>query len=386
MESPVFAAGLAGGTRDLHAPSGWGGSRYSGARVAAPFAVLDTVYQAMAKVRSVAPKTAFPPLNLYWSTENIAVSGSVALGQIGTTSFAMGGGAGPRIFVLGKENSDTDEYDASVIAHEWGHYYQNAFSRDDSPGGPHAFNDRLDRRLAFSEGWGNAWSGMALERSHYFDSVGPGQGRGTDLDLAAGSASPGWYREDSVQSILWGLYDRHGFGPFHQTLTGPLRTTPAVTSIHAFAAAYGAVLPAARADLSAALVSQSISGVTDDPWGQQESNSGGLTGVLPLYKPVGIGVPTVACVSNAAGNYNKLGSFVYLRANVQAARNYQITVTGPGNADPDFTVYSGARLAASEGPGSSESAAVSLPMGEVVVALTDANDSSSNTCFNVTIQ
>ena len=74
--------------------------------------------------------------------------------------------------MLGKENVDTDEYDASVIAHEWGHYYQSAFSRDDSPGGAHSGGDRLDRRVAFSEGWGNAWSGIALARSNYTDSSG----------------------------------------------------------------------------------------------------------------------------------------------------------------------------------------------------------------------
>lgn len=385
MESPVFSMAGGASTRDLHAPSGWGGTHYTAPRVAAPFAVLDTLYQAMAKVRTVAPSAAFPRLRVFWSTENVPAAGRVALGQIGTTSYSSDA-SGPVIYLLGKENVDTDEYDASVIAHEWGHYYAHAFSRDDSPGGPHGFNELLDMRLAFSEGWGNAWSGMALERSRYFDSIGPAQGPGTDLDLASGGgAGAGWYREDSVQAVLWRLYGLHGFAPIHQALSGPLRSSPAVTTIHSFAAAYAAVLPVAQSSLASALTAERISGVTNDPWGANESNAGNLPAVLPLYKQASIGA-TQACVSNLNGRYNKLGSFIYLRYAIAAARNYQITVTGPPNADPDFSVFVGGRIASATGPGASESAAVSLPAGEIVVVLNDGNDSATSTCFQLSIQ
>jgi hypothetical protein len=387
MESPPFGSEAADTTRDVHAPSGWGGRRYTGQRVAGPFAILDTVQQAMAKVRTVAPDASFPPLRLFWSADNVPASGSVAQGQIGTTSYTNDS-AGAAIFVLGKEDVDTDEYDDSVIAHEWGHYYQHAFSRDDSPGGPHGFNDRLDQRLAFSEGWGNAWSGMVLGKSHYTDSLGPGQGPGTDLDLSAGGPSPaGWYREASIQSVLWRLHSLHGFAPIHQAMSGPLRTTPALTTIHSFAAAYGAVLPSSRSELSALLAGQAISGVTNDPWGSQENNDGGLPNlVLPLYKGLTVGAPfSGACVSNAFGSDNKLGSFVYLRYTIQTAGRYNVSVSGQGNVDPDFDVYAGARLASATGLGASESLAVSLPAGDVVVALQDANNSSDRTCFQINV-
>ncbi len=387
MESPVFSLGAGASTRDLHAPSGWGGAHYTGERVAGPFAILDTIEQAMAKVRTVAPTASFPPLRVFWSPDNVPASGSVALGQIGTTSFTNDS-AGAAIYLLGKEDVDTDEYDDSVIAHEWGHYYQHAFSRDDSPGGPHGFNDRLDQRLAFSEGWGNAWSGMALGKSHYTDSMGVGQGPGTDLDLSAGAPSPaGWYREASVQSVLWRLHSLHGFAPFHQAMSGPLRTARALTTIHSFAAAYAAVLPSSRSELSSLLMGQAISGVTDDPWGAQETNGGGLSDlVLPLYKRPNVSAPFQACVSNSFGVYNKLGGFVYLRYTIQTAGRYNVSVNGPGNSDPDFNVYAGARLASATGVGASESLAVSLPAGDVVVALHDANDSSDRTCFQINVQ
>ena len=47
MDSDTFLLGANGATRDLHAASGWGGSSYTSARDAAPFAILDTVYDAM---------------------------------------------------------------------------------------------------------------------------------------------------------------------------------------------------------------------------------------------------------------------------------------------------------------------------------------------------
>lgn len=385
MESPSFSPGAAA-TRDLHAPSGWDGSSYSGARVAGPFAILDTVYTAMGKVLSVAPSTAFPSLRVYWSPRNVPARGQVAVGQIGTTSF-VAGTAGAVIYVLGAEGVDTDEYDASVIAHEWGHYYQNSFSRDDSPGGSHDVDELIDQRLAFSEGWGNAWSGIALGRQNYTDSQGPGQRAGVSMDLAATpSGRAGWYREDSVQSILWNLNNRFGFAGIHAAMTGGLRSTPAVTTIHSFAAAYASAQPQLQGDLSSLLVGQSISGAID-PWGALESNDGGTALVLPLYRQM-VGSAATVCVTNQndpAGEGNKLGSFAYLRVTVPNAGSHQISVSGPAGSDPDFYVFAGGRLAASEGLGTSEVASVGLPAGEVVLAVNDANNSSSNTCLNVSI-
>lgn len=385
MESPAFSTGN-GATRDLHATSGWGGSSYTGTRIAGPFAILDTVYTAMNKVLTVAPSASFPSLRVFWSVRNVPAAGADSAGQIGTSSFRASQ-SGAAIYVLGADGVDTDEYDDSVIAHEWGHYYQNAFSRDDSPGGSHDIEELLDQRLAFSEGWGNAWSGIALGRRNYTDSVGPAQGRGVSMDLGAGAMAPqGWFREASVQSVLWNLDNRFGFAGIHAAMTGGLRTTPTVTTIHAFAAAYANAQPAAQADLSALLSAQGISAHLDDPWAMTETNTQGVPGTPPIYRPVGVGVvPGCVTVTNQNGADNKLGSFAYLRVTVPNARAYQITVSGPQGSDPDFDVYAGGRLAASIGLGTSESATVSLPAGEVVLAVNDANNSSSNTCLQVSI-
>jgi hypothetical protein len=387
METLAFSAVAGAAVRDVHAPSGWDGSSYSGTRVAAPFAVLDTIYAMQAKVMSVAPATVFPPLHVFWSPNNLPANGDPALGQIGTTFFTASDSSGRAIYVLGKADVDTDEYDSSVVAHEWGHYYQSSFSRDDSPGGAHSLSDELDRRVAFSEGWGNAWSGIALERSNYTDSVGPGQTQGANLDLTAGvSATPGWFREASIHSILWRLNSQVGFKPIHDTLTGPFKSGLAVTSIHPFTAAFNAAAAGSMPVLTTLLVSQNISAATNDPFGGMETNNGGVALALPMYRPLSVGGSTTACVSNLTGPGNKLGSFVYLRFSVPSAANHRISVAGPLASDPDFAVYSGRQIAQSDGPGPGETAMISLPAGESVLVINDANNSSANTCFAVSIQ
>lgn len=388
METPTFSSGFnATLQRDIHAPSGWGGSSYTGARVAGPFALLDVVYAAQAKVLSVAPATAFPALRVFWSVNNVPGGNNPAIGQIGTTFFSSGTG-GRAIYVLGKENVDTDEYDASVIAHEWGHYYQSAFSRDDSPGSSHSMTDKLDRRVAFSEGWGNAWSGIALGRSNYTDSVLAGQASGSNVNLAIGyPADPGWYREASIHSILWNLNSQIGFKAIHDTMTSnAFKSGIAVTEIHPFAAAFYAVAPGNASNLSALLSGQAISAAPADPFGVSETNGGNVSTALPMYGAATPGATTQACVSNAAGAGNKLGSYAYLRFTVPSAGTRTISVSGAAGTDPDFAVFHGGQIAASDAVATTESAAVDLPAGESVLVINDFNNSSASTCFNVTIQ
>ena len=392
MESPAFSSGAAAVTRDLRAPSGWDGSSYSSRRVAGPFALLDTVLAAQEKVLSVAPATVFPMLRVFWSVNNIPAGGNRAVGQIGTTSF-IDSTSGRSIYVLGKENVDTDEYDVSVIAHEWGHYYQSSFSRDDSQGGSHSPLDLLDRRVAFSEGWGNAWSGIALGRNNYTDSVGASQSQGSNLNLTNGpSSNPGWYREASIQSILWNLNGQVGFKPIHDTMTSAIfKNGVAVTSIHPFTAAFNAVSAGNASALGSLLLAQSISAAANDPFGLSETHDGGVAQALPMYTTATVGASSSACVTNQAGTVNKLGNYVYLKVAGLAARNYSISVTGAAGTDPDFFVYSGRLVAVAQTETTNvQTAAVSLASSDAVLAIRDYNEGaasgSNTTCFTVSIQ
>jgi hypothetical protein len=388
LQTPVFQVGTGAAVRNIAAPSGWTGTGYGSDRAAAPFAILDTIYTTQAKLLSAAPSTTFPALRVFWSPNNRPTAGNPQVGDIGGTAF-VATASGLAIYVVGRENVDTDEYDASVIAHEWGHYYQAAFSRDDSPGGSHSFGDRLDHRVAFSEGWGNAWSGIALERDDYIDTYGPQQGRAGRLALTGGDTSnAGWYREDSIQSVLWNLNRQVGFKPMHDTFSGPFRRGAAVTSIHSFAAAFSTASPANAPVLAALLTAQNIKATAGDPYGTSETNSGDIASALPIYRSATVGPSMPVCVSYAAGVGNRLGNFAYLRFTAPTARTYAINVGGGTGTNPDFAVWgNGVGLAAvAAQSGTAEAGSVSLPAGDAVIALHDNNNTTASPCFNVTIQ
>ena len=376
--------------RSIHAPSGWGGSSYTAERAAGPFALLDTIYTNIAKVVSVDPTASFPALRVFWSVNNTNAFGDRASGQIGTTFFTTGANGERAIYVLGKADVDTDEYDVSVVSHEWGHYYQSVFSRDDSPGGSHSGDDRLDRRLAFSEGWGNAWSGIALGRSIYTDSLAAAQASGGALDLSAGpSNNPGWFREFSIQSIFWNLERAAGFAAIHSAMTGPFKTGLAVTSIHPFAVAFANAAPSQAGALASLLAGQSISTSTTDSFGGSESNDGGVPEALPLYRSS----PTSVCVTNRAGSGNKLGRFAYLRFTLASAGAHTINATGPAGTNPAFDIYQGGLInGANQTASEVENATLNLPAGESILVLQDANAPAlpstgtvTTSCFTVTI-
>ena len=89
--------------------------------------------------------------------------------------------------MLGDENVDTDEYDQHIVAHEFQHFLEDRISRSESPGGPHSPGDQLDLRVAFSEGFANAFSAMVLDDPVYRDSLGSPQGQGFSFQTSSGA-------------------------------------------------------------------------------------------------------------------------------------------------------------------------------------------------------
>jgi hypothetical protein len=392
MASAPVAATATNIVQNLNAPSGWAGSNatgsYTSTRVAGPFAVLDTVYSAYNKVLTAKADAVFPALNLYWSINNKPVSGNLAAGEI-TTSFFTSNGTTRSIYLLGQADVDTDEYDSPVVAHEWGHYFQDAFSRDDSIGGSHSGGEYLDMRVAFSEGWGNAWSGMALDQNYYADSARARQQSGFRLSLStpvAGVSDPGWFKEDAVQYILYSLHQTPGVGftPIFNAMAGPQKGGTALTSIHSFAA--GVTDAAAKSALNSLFLQQGI-GQNLDQFGTGETNNGGAPANLPIYKALSVGTTlTNQCLSTTRGIPNKLGNALYYRFNAPTTRSYTITVTG--GSDPNFELYQGRFLGGGFGTVvGSESAMGNINTGETVLVFTDANIAANTApCFTVSVQ
>lgn len=398
LDSAPVTVTAATQTVDVQAASGWGGSSYTAPRSAAPFAVLDAIYQGVQKVRGASPNQALPALQVFWSTRNTPSDGNLTQGQIGTSFFQSSSAGGLRIYLLGDAASDADEYDSPVVAHEWGHYLQTAVSRDDSVGGPHTGNDRLDMRVAFSEGFGNAFAGMALGSPRYTDSnTGPqGQLRGFVIDVSSNTfTNKGWYSEDSVQHLLWTWHQdsRIGFAPLYSVLTGPMRTSGALVGIHHFAHRLKQAQAGAAPFIDSTVAGQSIT--VQDEWGTGEANAGNA-GAVPLYTRVLTTGASTVCVNDSVGESNKLRNFAYLRFANTAAGNFNITVGASGSADPDpdFEVYdaSGAYRRFDQASNTAEQTSLALPAGEHTVVLYDYNllglgqtNTSGERCFSVSV-
>lgn len=404
LQGSLTDASATTATRNLNASSGWGGTSYTSARAAAPFALLDTLYDATQAFITVDSNIDFPKLNIFWSPQNRSASGDVTQGEIGTSSFTTIGGV-PTILILGDDDADTDEYDESVITHEFGHYFERAFSRSGSIGGSHSLNNRLDMRVAFSEGFGNALAGF-IDNPRYRDSFGTDQGQDFGFELEANSyAQPGWYSEGSIQSILYDIMDANadavdvvngGLGPIYRTLiSADYINTNTATSIFSFDAALKAEGTVQASALDALLSAQNIVGRGAN--GAGETNDGNIPSVLPVYKTLAIGGGAIqVCSVDNAGEYNKLGNRAFLTMNVPTARSVTLTanaVDGAGTSDPDIVIYQrDSRIAtALSAVNNSETSTRNYSAGDyIIVVFDDANSSPDGTgidkCFNVEAQ
>lgn len=212
MVSEPFAVPRGGTvTRDLLATDS--------SRVAGAFNIAVTIGRANALVRSARPDVELPRVEIRWDTA-----------YVGGTFFREGEGVA---FINGRRGRDSDEFDDHVIAHEYGHFLMATFSRESSPGGSHGFGEKLDPRLAWSEGWGDFFGAAATGSEHYID-TGMARGRHVVLvsmdleDDAPAGDRPGIWSEHSVASLLWDWFDDAaeesdpvalGFVPLWEALT-----------------------------------------------------------------------------------------------------------------------------------------------------------------------
>jgi len=349
MEGALASVGTSDQVRNLNAPSGWDGDEYSSERTAAPFAILDDIYATVQTILSADPEAVFPSLQVNWSVNNIATWGDTTQGEIGTSHYING-----NLFILGDADSDTDEYDNHVITHEWGHYYEDKFSRSDSIGGSHSDGDILDIRVAFGEGWGNAFSAISLNDPIYFDTYGTSQASGWSMDMDnMAQNNPGWFSESSVQRIIYDLWDSNneaenndavtlGFGPIHQVMTGAEKTTPAFTSIFTFITNLKNE-QSAEADAIDDIVSNESITTIDDIFGGLDGGTERThySDDYPYSETSVDGSAAKVVTKTEYGTYNKLSNRVYVKFNIPSDGTYTITVkqTNDTDSDPDYSIY-----------------------------------------------
>lgn len=362
VDSTTFNTGGADVVRNLTAPTGWGGSSYTGDRAAAPFAILDAIYTGMQLVLSVDAAADFSPLDAFWSVNNTSVNGDIALGEIGTSFYTSNPGGGaftPSLFLLGDAATDTEEFDSYVVVHEWGHYFEDNFSRSDSIGGAHSLGQSLDARVAFGEGFATALAAMALGDPQYCDTGAAGTQQGFGLNAETFNPGvQGWFNEVSVVTMLYDLFDTAndgadtgsiGFGPIYETLVGPQAATEALTTVFSFATELRPMLDAdGQALLDALLEAESINSTGLDIWASNANNdagdANGSDDALPLFTPVSAGSTVNICTNKFfdtvdAPTGNKLAQQRYLSFIPSVTSTYEVEVltetATPPTTDPD---------------------------------------------------
>jgi hypothetical protein len=385
--------------RNLHASSGWDGVAYSAPRAAAPFAILDSIYVGVSRIISAGNKQNLSPLELRWSTKNSAAEGDVTKGEIGTSFFD-----GSAIYILGDANNDTDEYDPHVLLHEWGHYLEDELFRSDSIGGDHSDGQLLDFRVAMSEGFANAFSGMMIDKINYADASGIAQTSGFTFSIGRKNRlNKGYFSEGSVGSILYNYYTSNlnktanDFLPIFTILNNSAYSaSDAFTSIFLFQSQLKNQLPDHASLFSSLMQEQNIFGT--DEYASDESNNGGLSISLPVYKTLSVnGAAINVCSAADYGKYNKLGNSQFIRLNITQAGSYNVRANKSGGANviskPEFILYQSGRAIAYAENTLSDTVTSNLNMsrGNYVVEVYDLNNHDSDntdenmTCFNVRV-
>lgn len=391
-------------TRHLHATSGWTDAGYTAPRSAAPFAVLDSIYDAVQLVVSAHPNVLLPPLAVYWSEKNIAASGNLSDGNIGTSFYTS---EGPSIYLLGAADNDSDEYDRGVVQHEFGHYIEHQLGRTESIGGNHNQTSRLDMRVAFGEAWGNAFAGMVSGDPLYRDSFGAKQGYGFTINVEGRSYSnQGWYSEASIQAFLYDLFDANneasdslslGFKPIYDVLTSDRYLSfDGFASVFAFRAELERQNPAIAGELSKMLASYNIFGT--GWYGEGELNDAGSAAVLPVYHQMTIGRTINVCSDSDFQKYNGIDVRRFLRIHLPDSRHYSISAVRSGGnlprTNPQMRLFrQGGQVASfTSGTADREIAQRHLSQGSYVLEVFEESNASHSqsegglACFDVTVQ
>ena len=343
---------------DFTATTGWDGSSYSGTRAAAPFAILDTIYAAMTLVLSADPNASFARLDAFWSVNNtLSNEADIDGGELPSSFYTN-----DTLFLLGDASSDTEEFDDHIVVHEWGHYFEDNFSRSDSIGGPHSIGETIDPRLAFGEGWATALAAIALDEPRYCDTGPAGSPGGFGIDTEGDNAGPqGYYNEMSVATLIYDLYDTNdeagatgdigsiGFAPIFDVMTNEQRTTPAFTTLFTFATELRANLGGADlAVLESLLSAENVDLAGLDIWGSNQTtvvatvNGNPTRDILPVYTDLPVnGTLINLCTNNDfdnSGDGNKLSESRFLRATTTTASTYNVSITAnpvpPATMDP----------------------------------------------------
>lgn len=391
IDFPLFNTGVNHITdADFIATTGWDTATSSyppgSLRQAAPLAILDAFLEGVMLIQSVDPSVDMGRIDGFWSVNNSWVDegDNPDTGELITayyTSNPDGGARNPSLFLRGDaegrfptSNINTDEFDYSVVLHEWGHFFEDELARSDSIGGQHFIPGTVEARVSFGEGWGYAIASIASRRPVLCDTRAPAA-NGSALDVENfNSDRQGFFNEMSVATFLYDLFDTNdengndpgsvGFGPIYETMTGFQRDTEAFTTLFSFGTGVLTnVDPGDIAYVESQLQREFVDTAGLDIWGTNQvtapvtwSNGDPVRDLLPLYTELTRGAaPINLCVNDdqvVTPNHNAPGEWRYFRFTLGTTQN--LTLTAQANpvppdlmptaderdrSDPDFFLY-----------------------------------------------
>lgn len=168
------------------------------------FAVLDTVVTCWDKVAATPGVPLMPRVDTYTSLGNNFNLFGASFYDPGRQLLAILGGASGNL-----DNSDTDYFDESVVAHEFHHYVENRLAYAMTRGGFHSLSQLLFPAFAWSEGVASALGNLCIGTPDYVDSNGTSGGLFTqfDVDIIGGAHPVGIGSEATVVEVVYDLGD-----------------------------------------------------------------------------------------------------------------------------------------------------------------------------------
>ncbi len=113
---------------------------------------------------------------------------------------------------IADDPSDPDQWDESIMIHEWGHFADDLYSCDDNPGDDHAPGQIIDSELAWGEGYPSYYACAVRDTygypdaSYIIDINGSGV-TGNIYNLEPKNNPINVQNQGSVSAALWDLYD-----------------------------------------------------------------------------------------------------------------------------------------------------------------------------------
>lgn len=387
------------------------------------FAALDTARE-LAQSAAYTGSPALGTLDLYWAAGNLGTSFMRDLASqpvaINATRFVNAGALGqPGIEISGGRwndvaNTDHDEFDQSVLAHEFVHFLMRTQSRDNNWGGAHN-GEAFTPNAAYGEGLPTGLGNALLGSKDYIDTTGLPSGTTSAIFTfdcenpsfvpgvpSAVSGVSGYQSEFAVAAVVWDLIDGSAGGPASSD-GDPVAITPA-----SFLASFYA-LRTRNGTFNIAYLATLLQQLIDDAQLSSGNANALVTPHNAAFPPAGADnwPPVLAALGTVNGSLDASTGPGATPANTEigAGANacFHLTLAAPQsvtfnlsatpgtyNADQhrtDIYVYdlSNALLGGASGVNAAKSVTLSLPAGDFLIRVHHAAPNAAPVTFTLTL-